>query len=137
VLPSQGPTTPSRVVTPSLRDHAKHGWSTQHHSIKTRQKVNSFLAEFNFSIDVNFILSKWCIFDLLMFIPKEMDTTTNINDYINNNKDYTEDEVTFAQVEMVYDNEQTGYTQMLQLPRDVRSSQSNFSMHNIYGYKDN
>nr|BAD28104.1 hypothetical protein [Oryza sativa Japonica Group] len=81
VLPSQGPTTPSRVVTPSLRDHAKHGWSTQHHSIKTRQK--------------------------------EMDTTTNINDYINNNKDYTEDEVTFAQVEMVYDNEQTGYVQML------------------------
>ncbi len=61
-----------------------------------------------------------------------MVTTTNINGYINNNKDSTEDEVAFAQVEMVYDNEQTGYTQMLQLPRDVRSSQSNSSMHNIY-----
>ncbi len=66
-----------------------------------------------------------------------MATTTNINDYINNNKDSIEDEVTFAQVEMVYDNEKTGYAQMLQLPRDVRSSQSNSSMHNIYGWKDN
>ncbi|EAY82762.1 hypothetical protein OsI_37968 [Oryza sativa Indica Group] len=48
-----------------------------------------------------------------------MATTTNINDYINNNKDSIEDEVTFAQVEMVYDNEKTGYAQMLQLPRDL------------------
>ena len=137
VPPLQGPTTLSHVVTPSPRDCAEQRWSAQHHSIKTRQKVNSFLAKLNFSIDDNFILSKWCIFALLRFIPKEMVTTTNINDYINNNKDSTEDEVTFAQVEMVYDNEQTGYVQMLQLLRDVRLSQSNSSMHNIYGWKDN
>ena len=64
---SRGPTMLSHVVTPSPRDCAKQGWSAQHHSIKVRQKVDSFLVEFNFNINENYVLPKSSTLLLLRF----------------------------------------------------------------------
>nr|AAX95302.1 MuDR family transposase, putative [Oryza sativa Japonica Group]ABA92642.2 transposon protein, putative, Mutator sub-class [Oryza sativa Japonica Group] len=52
------------------------------------------------------------------FMSKDHFTATTTNDCIEDVMYCTEDEVTLAQIEMVHNNEQTGYAQMLQFPLD-------------------
>jgi hypothetical protein len=52
-------------------------------------------------------------------MSKDHFTATTTNDCIEDVMYCTEDEVTLAQIEMVHNNEQTGYAQMLQFPLDV------------------
>jgi hypothetical protein len=62
-------------------------------------------------------------------------TATTTNDYMKYGMNCIENEAVIAQVEMVHTDEQTNYTQLVQLPRDVRSSQSRFTMHDKHGWK--
>ncbi len=62
-----------------------------------------------FTIVENFILSKWCTFAFLRFMSEDHFATTTMNDCIKDEMYCTEDGVALTQVEMVNDNEQTGY----------------------------
>lgn len=57
------------------------------------------------------------------------------NDYIKYGMTCIENEVVIAQVELVHTDEHTNYTQLVQLPRDVQSSQYHFTMHDKHGWK--